>query len=88
MKLIYEHEGLREFLLRKDHVKMAIADAREVREKAERVMGEEEEEEHGSKPEQEQELELEELAEDVLLGHKEDDEVNAFMESGLQVPTV
>mmetsp|Transcript_302 Transcript_302/g.581 ORF Transcript_302/g.581 Transcript_302/m.581 type:complete len:616 (+) Transcript_302:403-2250(+) len=105
MKLIESHEGLKELLLRSDHVKAAKEEHEErkeemaaaaVKKKKKRKRmeeggeGAEEEddddvdgEEDGGTKEANNNNNLEELAEDVLLGEKEDDEVNAFMESDL-----
>ncbi|KAL7529794.1 hypothetical protein ACHAXR_003158 [Thalassiosira sp. AJA248-18] len=85
MKLIYKHEGLREFLLQKEHVEMAAEEAKKSKKygaRAREKKGEVEE------MKEEDDDNLEELAEDVLLGKTEDDEVNAFMESGLEVPAI
>ena len=64
MKLIEEQEGLKEFLLRKDHLDAAQADAKA------RKGGEEAD---GG-------VAGADMTEDILLGNKEYHELNAFME--------
>ena len=64
MRLIEEHEGLKEFLLLKEHRDVAYADAKARKEEAS----------GGSTGK-----DMEALAENVLLGKEEDHEMNAFM---------
>ena len=77
MQLIEGHEGLKGVLLRKENVVAAVAEAKERKEGYEAKKGKRSAEEMD-----------EELTEEVLLGRREDEEVAAFMESGLEVPTV
>lgn len=63
MKLIEEHDGLKEFLLLKEHRDAAYADAKARKEDASGGTGKD----------------MEALAENVLLGKEEDHEMNAFM---------
>ena len=77
MQLIESHEGLKGVLLQKENVAAAVAEAKERKEGYEAKKGKRGAEEMDD-----------ELTEEVLLGRREDEEVAAFMESGLEVPTV
>lgn len=71
MKLIEEYDGLKEFLLRKDHLDAAQADAKARKDK---------EGEEGEKTADGAAGAGADMMEDILLGKKEDHELNAFME--------
>lgn len=71
MKLIEEYDGLKEFLLQKDHLDAAQADAKARKDKE---GGEGETTADGAAGAGA------DMMEDILLGKKEDHELNAFME--------
>lgn len=80
MDLINKHEGLRNYLLQKELVEMAREDADASRQEKNAARRSDKKAKQAGNAAGKEEDKFEEL--------KEDDEVNAFMESGLTVPTV
>lgn len=80
MDLINKHEGLRDYLLQKELVEMAREDADASRQEKNAARRSDKKAKQAGNAAGKEEDKFEEL--------KEDDEVNAFMESGLTVPTV